>query len=172
MVTELDILIAARDQIKKGYTSVAYVGVKRGSDETASAETASDLKALLKANDDAKVVTCAIGGVEHALYTLCGRFVNENARDTWAQAHYVWDSDADVERYDLPTEKQLARIKSDTTRLYAQTMMRLNKIARKRGFRDIEEPNVDLPEWESKPIVLDIYRRAIKQVRDEQRRKS
>lgn len=155
MVTELDVLKAARGQIARGYTNCGYVTQKveeEGSSYIDDFE--GDAKALASAEKQgAHIYTCAIGGVEHAIFKLTKKLVNDDQR----------------EKYAYP-DREAPKPRGQYLALYASVMDRLNKSAKRAGFEHIEEPNTEMPEETSKPIVLRIYDNTIRQVEREQKR--
>jgi hypothetical protein len=162
---QLRVLERARDQIatEGGYTDTTYVRAIGPDGEWVDKDNSPSR--FEEAIEGAQVVqTCAIGGIEHALYLESGRVITEDERDRHGRV-----------------QKPSARSASPLG-VYSQVMARLNRITEEKygdgvddEWRDkddrwthIEGPNVELPVAESRPIVLDVIDTAINELRKEE----
>lgn len=175
-VTELEVLVAARDQIKKGYTNQGYVefrSAKGNWDDGVSTKTEYE-KALEKHPND-KVFVCAIGGVEQALFRLCKE--NFQADKARSELGHVGTTDTSYQFNGDNSEAKLKRTRSEIKRLYGNVMWKLNleaiSVGADLGFNwtHIEDPNTTMGPDESKPHVLKIYNNVIRKLRAEARKK-
>lgn len=175
-VTELEVIIAARDQIKKGYTNQGYVEFKTPDgnwDDSASSKT--EYEKALEKNPNDKVFVCAIGGVEQALFRLCKE--NFNAGKARNELGHVGTSDMSYTFGGSNTEAKLKSTRSEIKRLYGNVMWKLNLEAQRVGAKNgynwthIEDPNTTMGPDESKPHVLKIYNNVIRKLRAESRKK-
>lgn len=102
-VTEVDVIKAAIEQVRRrdGFTDSSYFR-----------DTDGEMMTLSDVNGRQVGATCAVGGVEHALYKLTGEIVS-------ARRHKVAG---------VPVPKIKGR--TDAERLYVCVMARANRIAR------------------------------------------
>lgn len=136
-ITEADVLEAAVEQLEKddGYTSDNYF---RGS-----------WQGLTRPGPNV-VATCAIGGVEQAIWRLTKQIVTPER--SWAAL------------YEVPASKR------HTSVLYADVMRRLNAIAKKRGYRysgfEVAGcPIENLTFVASKRVVVNAFKKALEEAR-------
>lgn len=163
-VTELDVLLAGKAQIEREYTDKGYI---MDAETEYSIDSKKRLNNLIE--DHKPIAVCAIGGVEHALFVLTGTLVSNSLREGYSHIGVkFYEDEEDPEYNPVIPETKLNRLKNEQHRLYAKTLLRLNKLAAAEGFASgIEEPNVTMPPQKSKPIVLALYDKAIEQARQE-----
>jgi hypothetical protein len=110
--TEADVIRAAIKQIQKrdGFTTSAYFHDANG-----------NYMELAEVNGKKVAATCAIGGIEHAIFQLTNEIISEDERRTNAQ---------------LATPR--SRAKTGALGLYVKTMRRINRLARELYPTDVD----------------------------------